>query len=127
LKKIKTIIKINGISKQNLCFSTTSAYNSSYFSQNYVYKNFISSSPNLPSLGNPKSHHHDSKPTRIQKFKTTMFHEQSLSQMPCSSKSCNHATPLTFPFANQATYSTANLIVYEIVVGHGLLYVPLFH
>ncbi len=38
-------------------------------------KNLFSSSPDLPSLGNPKLHHHDSKPTRIQKFKTIMFHE----------------------------------------------------
>jgi hypothetical protein len=37
--------------------------------------------PNLPSLGSPKSHHHDSKSTKIQnsKFKPTMFHDQSLS------------------------------------------------
>jgi len=30
-------------------------------------------SPDLPSLGSPKSHHHDFKATRIQK--PTMFHD----------------------------------------------------
>jgi len=39
LKKIKTTIKICGISKQNLWFSTTSTCNSSYSSQNYMSNN----------------------------------------------------------------------------------------
>ncbi len=30
-----------------------------------------------------------------QEFKITMLQEQSMFQMPCSSKSCNHPTPLT--------------------------------
>ncbi len=34
-----------------------------------VFQNVLSSSPNVLSLGNPKSHHHDSKPTRIQNSK----------------------------------------------------------
>jgi len=41
-----------------------------------VYDSF---SPNLPFLGSPKSHHHDSKTNKNSKFKPIMFHEQSLS------------------------------------------------
>jgi len=39
----------------------------------------LSSSLDLPSLGSPKSHHHDLKPTRIQNSKLTKFLNQSLS------------------------------------------------
>ncbi len=39
LKKFKTTIKIYGISKQKLWFSTTNTYSSSYSSQNCVSKN----------------------------------------------------------------------------------------
>jgi hypothetical protein len=42
-------------------------------------KKSSSSSPNLPSLGNTKSHHHDSKPTRIQNSKL-----QCSMNNPCS-------------------------------------------
>jgi hypothetical protein len=38
-KNLKTTIRIYGISKQNLWFSTPSTYNSSYFSQNSMFNN----------------------------------------------------------------------------------------
>jgi len=52
--------------------------------------------PKLPSFGNPKSHHHDSKPTRIQNSNL----QCSISPYPkchVHPKQCNQPTPLTLP------------------------------
>jgi hypothetical protein len=65
-------------------FLLQSTYNY-FFTPKIVFKNEILFQE-LPSLGNPKSHQHDSKLNKNLKFKPTMFHEQSLSQMFYSSK-----------------------------------------
>jgi len=60
-KEIKFVVYQNRICG----FLLQNTYSSSYSSHNCVFKNDFFS-PELPPLGNPKSHYHDSKPTRIQ-------------------------------------------------------------
>ncbi len=62
--------------------------------QNCVFKNEILS-PKLPSLGNPKSHHHDSKPTRIQNSNLQCSMISPYHKCHVHPKQCNQPTPLT--------------------------------
>ncbi len=87
-QQIKSIVyqnKIYGFLLQN-------TYNSSYSVSNNEY--FF---PSFPPLGSPKSHHHDSKPTRIQ---NSNYQCSMISPYPkclIHPKPCNHPIPLTLP------------------------------
>ncbi len=51
-------------------------------------------SPKLPSFGSPKSHHHDSKPTRIQNSNTLCSTISPYHKCLVHPKPCNQFTPL---------------------------------
>ncbi len=53
--------------------------------------------PNLPPLGNPKSHHHDLKSTRIQNSNLQCSMISPYPNCLVHLKPCNHFTPLTLP------------------------------
>jgi hypothetical protein len=62
--------------------------------QNRVFKN-KNSFPRTPIFRQSPSHHqHDSKPNKNSKFKSPMSNDQSLSLMPCSSKTMKLTYPL---------------------------------
>ncbi len=54
-------------------------------------------SPKLPSLGSPKSHNHDSKPTRIQNSNLRCSMISPYPKCLVHPKPCNHVIPLTLP------------------------------
>jgi hypothetical protein len=60
--------------KQNLWFFATKYLQLYPDSQNCVFKNEILF-PELPYLGSPKSHQHDSKLNKNSKFKPIMFND----------------------------------------------------
>ncbi len=51
----------------------------------------------LPPLSNPKSHHHDSKPTRIQNSNLQCSMINPYHKCIVHPKPCNHPIPLTLP------------------------------
>ncbi len=80
--------------KQNLWFSTTK-YFELYLLPKIICLTVKYFSLQVPSLGSPKSHHHDSKPTRIQNSNP---HRSTINPYPkcfVHPKPCNHPTPLT--------------------------------
>ncbi len=59
---------------------------------------------NLPLFGQSQVTLSWFKTNKNSKFKTTMIHEQPMSKIPCSSKSCNHSTPLTMGHHSSLSY-----------------------
>jgi hypothetical protein len=66
-KKSKQQLKYVAYQNRICGFLLQNTYNSSHFLK--TVSNNLSSSLDLPSLGSPKSHHHDSKLTKIQNSK----------------------------------------------------------
>jgi hypothetical protein len=93
-KNPKTIIKICGISKQNMWFSTASTYNSFHSSlPNFVFKN-LPYFPKLPHFEQSQVTSPCSKPTKIQNSNQQRSMINPYLKCLVHSKSCTHPTPL---------------------------------
>jgi len=100
--KIRGSIEMKSKQQNKICRITKTKFVVFYYKvpttiftpQNYMSHNEIFF-PRTPIFGQSQATSSWFKTNKNLKFKPTMFHDQSLFQMPCSSKPCNHFTPLT--------------------------------